>query len=119
MDWENGEWRMFKYTNKKPFFLKTINDELTEETVSEAMNTGNYAIKCFRDTQGVHSCLDGTSKTYLASGNFLFFNPKTLSGSTSTVLGSISNAQKRDSVITSIFTCQKCRTITRTCNWST
>ncbi len=95
LEWENGRWVTSSYAARR-FILVQTKDGLTTESVAKALNNDPQSVSCKKDP--LVTCFDNL-------GGNLFFNPKNLKGGISQLLGSISNATKKDSVAVQVFSC--------------
>ena len=100
LDWENGRWVTKKFNTHK-FILVKAENSLTAESVAKALeNPYANQVTC-RNT------LNTSPRTYCTdlSGEFLYFDPKTLKGSIAILLGGSLQASERDSVTVEVFSC--------------
>ena len=96
LQWENGRWVTTSYLERR-FILVETKDGLTTDSVGKALNSDLLSVSC-RKAPFV-TCYDNL-------GGNLYFNPQTLNGGISQLLGSISsNATRRDSVSVQVFSC--------------
>ena len=98
LKWENGRWTTKTFTSENKFILVQTKDGLTAESVAKAIgNEFANQVSCRNDPIHIN-CRD------LTGGN-LYFEPRTLKGGISQLLGSASNGTRRDTVSVQVFSC--------------
>lgn len=97
MDWENGKWVVARFNLSKFILVKTENSLTTESVAKVLKNKYLTQITCRTTLLGI-ACID-------VVGSSLYFDPKTLKGSTASVFGGTSVGNKRDSVSVEVFSC--------------
>jgi len=96
LSWENGRWVTKTFPAPK-FILVQAGTLLTTDSVAKALIGEPSHVTC-RDTKPQIECTD-------RSGGGLFFDPRTLSGGISQLLGGTSSGNRRDTVTVQIFSC--------------
>ena len=96
LKWESGRWITKTFVEDK-FILVQVGNTLTTDSVAKAINSYLPDVTCKNDTERVQ-CAD-------MSGGVLFFDKKTLKGGAAQLLGSISRADRRDTVSAHVFSC--------------
>jgi hypothetical protein len=109
MAWRSGTWQPTKFKMDAPFFLKTLEGNITSESAAKVMGTKvPQTVSCHPSIANRVFCSTGTLPQYFASGTSLIFDTKTMRGAISEILGGISDKQDyRDSLSVSAFVCQQ------------
>ena len=94
--WESGRWVTKSFVTVK-FILVQTGKTLTTDSIAKALNSPASQITC-RNINPQIECTD-------LSGGSLFFNPPTLNGGISQLLGSTISSAVRDTVTVQIFSC--------------
>ena len=94
--WENGRWDTKTFVETK-FILVQAGNTLTTDSVAKVMISFPPDVTCKNDMVRVQ-CAD-------LSGGVLFFDKKTLKGGTAMLFGSISPADRKDTVAVQVFSC--------------
>lgn len=100
--WENGQWKTTKFKQKSPFFLNSVNQTLTNESVGKALGANPRGIFCHETFENQQSCGDWL-------GGALIFNFANLTGATSQIFGAAQkdNRPEKDSLLIQTFICTK------------
>jgi hypothetical protein len=96
LTWESGRWITKSFLTPK-FILVQAGKTLTTDSVSKAINSPATLITC-RNVDPQIECTD-------TSGGALLFNPSTLSGGISQLLGGTTLSTRRDTVTVQVFSC--------------
>jgi hypothetical protein len=96
LKWENGRWAT-KTFNQDKFILVQAGNTLTTDSVAKALIAYPGQVSC-RNVNQRTVCSD-------TSGGSLFFDPRTLTGGISQLLGGTNLGDKRDTVSVQIFSC--------------
>ena len=100
LKWENGQWKVARFTAEK-FILVQQGNILTKESVAKAMsNRFPNQITCTTDV--VDSLITCTDR----SGGNLIFQPGSLRGGVSQLVGALTTENVRDALTVDVFTCQ-------------
>lgn len=106
LDWEKGSWQSTRFKVDEPFFL-SLNPSgqgLAFDSTAKILG-GTHT--CITDNAKVITCM-GVERGYLTLGNFLVFDPTTMQGGRSNLLGSIGKTDAfKDSMFVMPFICQK------------
>ncbi len=97
LKWENGKWSTKTFISDGKFILVQTKDGLTADSVAKAVNTFPDLVSC-RNEERRTSCQD-------QSGGNLYFDPMTLKGGISQLLGATSTGTRRDTVTATVFSC--------------
>jgi len=96
LKWENGRWAT-KTFNQDKFILVQAGNTLTTDSVAKALIASPGQASC-RNVNPQTVCSD-------TSGGSLFFDPRTLTGGISQLLGGTNFGDQRDTVSVQIFSC--------------
>lgn len=97
LNWDKGRWATSVFKTSK-FILVQEGNTLTRESVARAMDASPIQITCSNDDYRI-SCN--------AIYNFLYFDPRTLKGGISGLMGStMPDGNYKDSIYVRAFTCQ-------------
>jgi hypothetical protein len=97
LKWENGKWETRTFFSDGKFILVQTKDGLTADSVAKAVNASPNRISCKNDGIQI-GCQD------LSGGN-LYFDPTTLKGGISQLLGATTTGTRRDTVTVTVFSC--------------
>ena len=97
LKWVDGRWTVKTFILDK-FILVQTKDGLTADSAAKALSTDypNH-VSCRNSTISI-ACQD-------RSGGFLFFDPRTLKGGVSQIIGGTGNGTTRDDVTVQVFSC--------------
>ena len=97
--WENNTWVPKNFRTGDPFFLSSVNGELTPQSAADAIGSSSTVCQ-------YHAFLNHSSCTD-HYGGYVIFDFNTLRGGRSEIFGSMSNADSRDTLSVSPFVCQE------------
>jgi hypothetical protein len=103
--WRDGRWQTATFTNVRRFILVLQGKNLTQKSASMALGGGGDIgvdpdTKCLLVFGGKISCSD-------EFGGYLMFDPETMKGAISQLIGGTSLGEKRDTLGVRAFTCQQ------------
>jgi len=99
LKWENGRWTTKTFISENKFILVQRKGGLTADSVAKALSMDfPDQVSCINNLPSNISCQDVT-------GGNLYFDPRTLKGGISQILGSASNGTRRDTVTVQVFSC--------------
>lgn len=96
LNWEKDRWKMARFRTMN-FILIVQNGNLTVSSVAKAFGGHEAATSC--RTAGYITCSD-------IFGSNMIYDPQTMKGAISTLLGGTEVGENRDSVLVRVFTCQ-------------
>ena len=101
LKWEGGRWVTKSFHSNIPkFILVQARNTLTIDSVGKALEASPGNVSCRNDV-GYQLRIECTDTT----GGSLFFDPKTLKGGISQLIGGTFNSAERDTVTVQIFSC--------------
>lgn len=100
-NYKNQRWTSSAFILEKPFFIKIKDDGLVDPVSLSSINMHGS------DCKRAWSSINPEQISCSSSIKFMQFNTKTLEGSSASLYGSVNSGNERDSVVVSLFGCQK------------